>query len=90
MYMDEEEFQELMRYQTMLSRQVVQEAKTDKKIKLLNIMNQLLLKKPKIQTAALLHEAEHQGMLEAEVYDIIDELVHDGILAEKEGYIKKT
>jgi hypothetical protein len=89
--MDEHEFQELMRYQALLSRQVVQEAKTDRKIKLLEIISQLGAGRKKIQTAALLHEAEHRGMLESEIYDIIDELLRDGMLADAgEGFVKRT
>jgi hypothetical protein len=89
--MDDHEFQELMRYQSMLSRQVVQEAKTDRKIKVLTIINQLSASgKKKLQTAAVLHEAEHQGMQEADIYDVLDELIKDRIVIEKDGYVQKT
>lgn len=89
--MDEHEFQELIRYQAMLSRQVVQEARTDRKIQLLNIYNQLSgFGRRKVQTASLLHEAEAQGLAESEIYDILDELQRDRMLKEKDGYFSKS
>ncbi len=80
--MDETEFQELMRYQAMVSRSVVQEVKTDRKIKVMGIVAQFPLRK-KVQIAALLHEAEMEGLSADDVYDIIDDLVKDGILAKQ-------
>lgn len=89
--MDEAEFQELMRYQASLSRKVVQEARTDRKLKLLDIANELTRTKKKIQTAALLHEAEHQRFSEQEAYDLLDELIEDGFIAEAgKGYVQRT
>jgi hypothetical protein len=88
--MDEREFQELMRYQSMLSRQVVQEARTDKKIALITIFNQLSSNgRRKVQTAALLHAAEEHGLLESEIYDLVDELQRDHVFIEKAGYVSK-
>lgn len=88
--MDEAEFQELLRYQASLSRRVVQEARTDRKLKLLDIANELCRKK-KAQTAALLHEAESQGFSEQEAYELLDELISDGFIAEAgKGYLQRT
>jgi DNA replicative helicase MCM subunit Mcm2 (Cdc46/Mcm family) len=90
--MDDEEFQAMMRYQSFVSRQVVQEAKTDRKINVLMIVNDLSpTSKKKIQTNAILVEAEHRGMTENEVYEIVDELVREGMLIDAgEGYVKRT
>ena len=87
--MDEEEFQAMLRYQNMMSRQVLQESKTDSKIKVLTVINDLAVSKKRIQTHAILVEAEHRGMIENDVYSILDELVSDGLIEEKDGYIKK-
>lgn len=90
-YVDEHEFQELIRYQAMMSRQVVQEARTDRKIKLLGVYNQLSgYGKRKVQTAALLHAAEEQGLIESEIYELLDELQRDRIVVEKDGYLVKS
>ena len=88
--MDEKEFQELLAYQNMLSRQVVQEARTDKKIKLMQLINNLTGDgRKRVQTAALVHEAESQGFNEQEAYDLLDELAGDHIVEEKAGYVVK-
>jgi len=86
--MDEKEFQELLRYQNLLSRQVVQEARTDKKIKLMQLINNLTgFGKKRVQTAIVVHEAESQGFSEQEAYDLLDELMTDNIVEEKGGYV---
>ena len=90
--MNEEEFKDIMRYQSLLSRQVVQEARTDRKLKLLDLFNALSTSsKKRIQTAALIHEAEQHGFSESEAYDLLDELVSDGFLSDVEkGYVKRA
>ena len=88
--MDEQAFQDLLRYQALLSRQVVQEAKTDRKIKLMSVLNTLLAKKNKVQTAAVLHEAESLGLSESDTYQLLDELVEDRIIKEKDSYVSRS
>lgn len=87
--MDDEEFQALMRYQNMLSRQVLGDIKTSGKIKLLEVINDLMAGKKRVQLATVLHEAEHRGMLEQDVYTIFDELVKDRLVTEKDGYVQR-
>lgn len=88
--MDDDEFQAMLRYQNMLSRQVLGDIKTSGKIKLLEVVNDLTnFGKKRVQTATVLHEAEDRGMLESDVYAVFDELVKDRLIEEKDGYVKK-
>lgn len=88
--MDEEEFAALLRYQNMLSRQVINEMKTGGKIKLLEVINDLTSGgKKKTQTAAILAEAEHRGMADQEIYTVFDELIKERFIEEKEGTVRK-
>lgn len=89
--MNERDFQDLLRYQNTLSREVVQEARTDKKIKLLNVINDLTgYGKRKVQIAVVVHQVESLGMSETEAYDLIDELAADHLVVEKDSYIAKS
>lgn len=86
--MNEEDFQALMRHQALLSRQVVQEAKIDRKLKILSIVSAMLNHKSKIQLAAVLIEVEQYGFSEDEAYLLLDELILDGALHKVgEGYL---
>ncbi len=89
--MNEAEFQDLMKYQNLLARQVVQEAQTDRKIRFLQIATNLSANgKRKVQTAVLVHTAEVQGFNESEAYRLLDDLERDGMLVEAgQGYVKR-
>jgi hypothetical protein len=90
--MNEAEFQELLKYQNLLARQVVQEAQTDRKIRFLQLATRMSVNgKKKVQTASLVHAAEEQGFSESESYRMLDDLERDGMLVQAgPGYIKRA
>ena len=90
--MNEADFQDILRYQNLLARQVMQEAQTDRKVRFLQLANGLGANgKRKFQTAALIHAAEVQGFGETEAYQLLGDLERDGIMIEAgQGYIKRA
>ena len=90
--MDEAEFEELMRRQRMALRAVTNESETDSKIKLMDIINDLVTdRNRKVQREAVIIEAESQGMDEAEVQRVLAQLKTDHMIIEPEpGYVKRA
>ena len=90
--MDPDEFEELMRIQRMTLRSVTNESETDNKIKLMNIINNMITnKRKKIQKESILLEAQAEGMTETEIERIIGLLKDDHLITEPEpGYISLT
>ena len=90
--MNEEEFQDLMRQQRMLAQSIVQESSTDSKIKLLDIINELVTpKNKKIQIESVILEAANQGFTENETITLIDELKKDHVVYETEqGFLQRA
>ncbi|MBW2990616.1 hypothetical protein KY348_02835 [Candidatus Woesearchaeota archaeon] len=87
--MDEAEFEELMRIQRMALRTVTNESETDDKIKLMNIINNMMTgSKKKIQKESIIIEAQLEGMGETDVDRFIDLLKKDRMITEpEEGFI---
>ena len=87
--MDPDEFEELMRIQRMTLRSVTNESETDNKIKLMNIINNMITKKrKKVQKESILLEAQAEGMTETEIERIFGLLKDDHLITEPEpGYI---
>ena len=90
--MDQADFDDLMRRQNMMLRSVADESETDSKIKLMDIINDLVTdRNRKVQKEAVIIEAEAQGMDEAEVERVLDLLRTDHFLIEPEpGYLKRA
>ncbi|KYK24694.1 hypothetical protein AYK26_06495 [Euryarchaeota archaeon SM23-78] len=90
--MDEADFEELMRIQRMMARRVASESETDSKIKLMDIINELVTdKNKKVHKEAVLLEAQAQGMSEAEVDRVIRSLKDDHMIIEpEEGFIRRA
>lgn len=90
--MNEEEFQELLRQQRMLAQNIVQESSTDSKIKLLDIINDMITpRNKKIQIENIILEAMNQGFTEQEALTLLDELKKDHVLYETSpGFIQRT
>ncbi|MBN2142299.1 hypothetical protein JW711_03125 [Candidatus Woesearchaeota archaeon] len=90
--MDPTSFEEIMRQQNMMLRSVAQESETDNKIKILDIVNNLVgAKNKKIQKEAVLIEAQGEGMLADESERILDGLIDDRVLEEPEpGFVKRA
>ncbi len=87
--MDEAEFEELMRIQRMALRTVTNESETDEKIKLMNIINNMMTgNKKKIQKESILIEAQLEGMTETDVERMLDLLKKDRMITEpEEGFV---
>lgn len=90
--MNEEDFQALLKQQRMLAASIVQESGTDSKIRLLDIINELVTpKNRKIQMESVIIEAVNQGFTERETFDMIDELKKDHLVYETEpGFLQRT
>ena len=84
-------FEELMKYQNLLQKQLKKEQKIDQKIELLSIINQLTAgPKNLVQKEQIIIEATSRGFTEHEVELFLQQLVKDNIIYESSpGYIKK-
>jgi len=90
--MDQADFDDLMRRQNMMLRSVADESETDSKIKLMDIINDLVTdRNRKVHKEAVILEAEAQGMDEVEVERVLTLLKADHFLIEPEpGFVKKA
>jgi hypothetical protein len=91
-YMDQTDFEDLLRIQNKMASLVAREAEVDSKIKILTLMDEITgNKRKKIQVEHIIIEGKHQGMSEREITSTLEGLKDDGILAEPEtGYVIKT
>ena len=85
--MDEAEFEDLLRIQRMALRSVTDETETDGKIKLMNVINDLVGNKKKIQKESIIIEAQLEGMSESDIERVIDLLKKDHFIKEVDEYI---
>lgn len=90
--MNEEDFQALLQQQRILAANIVQESSTDNKIKLLDIINDMVTtKNKKIQKESVIIEAVNNGFTEKEAYDMISELKKDHVVYETSpGYLQRA
>jgi DNA replicative helicase MCM subunit Mcm2 (Cdc46/Mcm family) len=90
--MDQADFEDLMRTQNMMLKSVAAESETDSKIRIMDIINDLVTdRNRKVHKEAVLVEAETRGMSESESDRIIDLLKEDGIIIEPEpGFVKRA
>ena len=90
--MDQADFDDLIRRQNMMLRSVADESETDSKIKLMDIINDLVTdRNKKVHKEAVILEAEVQGMPESEVERVLTLLKEDHFIIEPEpGFIKKA
>lgn len=88
--MNQEEFDEIMKVQQMMSQRLMQEQKTDHKIDVLNIIQDLTENgKQPAQTEAVIVEANIQGIEPDETQSIIDELEKDDLVTRpRTGYVQ--
>lgn len=88
--MNEDDFQEIIKVQQLMSQRLMQERKTDSKIDLLNLIQDMSEngKKP-VQVEALLIEAQLTNISEREATNLLEELQRDHLIARpKTGWIK--
>jgi DNA replicative helicase MCM subunit Mcm2 (Cdc46/Mcm family) len=90
--MDQSDFDDLIRSQNMMMRNVADESETDSKIRIMDIINDLVTdRNRKVQKEAVLVEAEMRGLVESEANRIIDLLKTDGMIIEPEpGFVKRA
>ncbi len=87
--MDSSDFEEIMRIQRLMASRIVEEQRTENKLKLMSIISDMVLGRRKsVQKEAVIVEAEQQGLPESETLRLLEELKRDKFLEEKEGYLK--
>lgn len=71
---------------------IIQESETDRKIKIMDIVNDLTtMKNKKVQVEQILVEAQMQDMIEEDVTATIDELLDLGLISQPEvGFIQRA
>lgn len=80
----------LIEYQNMLQQKIRQEQKTDRKIEILSIINQLTSgPNERVQKEQLIIEASQQGFSEKEIDEHLKRLIAEGIIIENNGFLKK-
>ena len=90
--MDQSDFDEIIRRQNMMLRSVADESETDSKIKLMDIINDLVThRNRKAHKEAVILEAGMQGIPESEVERVLALLKEDHMIIEPEpGFIKRA
>ncbi|MBR9703278.1 hypothetical protein GOV10_04530 [Candidatus Woesearchaeota archaeon] len=75
-----------------MASRIVQESDTDRKLKIMDIVNDLTtMKNKKVQVEQILVEAQMQEMLEEDVTATIDELLDLGLISQPEiGFIQRA
>jgi len=88
--MNEDDFQEIIRVQQLMSQRLMQEHKTDNKIDMLNLIQELSENgKKRVQVEALLIEAQLNNMTEREATQLLEELERDNLLRRpKVGWVE--
>ncbi len=84
-------FNELIKIQNQIRRNLIKEEATDKKIIVLTLINELTSgPKEIVQKESLIIEASNRGISEDELNKIIEQLKKDNVIFEpRVGYIKK-
>jgi hypothetical protein len=85
---DRLDFDEIMKIQNLMASRIAREDEVDLKIKIIDIINQLLGKKKNIQIEDILIETNYQGIEDESVLRIIDELQRDRIIIIDDGRIR--
>ncbi|MBN1645850.1 hypothetical protein JW868_02305 [Candidatus Woesearchaeota archaeon] len=90
--MDQKDFDDLLRIQRMMASRIVQESSVNNKIKLLDIINNMVTdKNKKVQIENVIIEAMNEGMTERETTDLIDQLKKDHLVYETSpGFLQRT
>lgn len=88
--MDDNDFQEIMRMQQMMSRRIMNEQTVDRKVDILSIINDITNgTKKTIQVESVVIEAISQGIDEKDATNVLDQLDSDGLIAlSGNGYLR--
>jgi len=85
---DRLEFDEIVRIQNLMASNIARENEVDRKLDIIEIINQLKGKKKFVQVEEVIVEARYQNINENEVLKILDELEKDSVLIIVDGRIK--
>lgn len=87
-----EDFEELMRVQRQMASRIVQESDTDRKLKMMDLINALVTdRNRKVQTEKVIIEAAAEGIPEQECLRLIDDLLDLGMITQpEEGFLKRA
>jgi len=85
---DRLEFDEIVRIQNLMASNIARENEVDRKLDIIEIINQLKGKKKFVQVEEVIVEARYQNINENEVLKILDELEKDDVLIIVDGRIK--
>jgi DNA replicative helicase MCM subunit Mcm2 (Cdc46/Mcm family) len=89
--MDQSEFDDLMKIQRMMLSKVADESATESKLKLMDIINELVGNKNKrVQKESVILEAQSEGMMESEIERNFLALKKDGMIKDQGGYIWRS
>jgi DNA replicative helicase MCM subunit Mcm2 (Cdc46/Mcm family) len=89
--MNQDDFSEILRIQQQMSQRIMQEQRTDRKIDLLNIVNDLTDGgRKRVQSEAVLLEAAASGISEQEALSLLSELEGDHVVRRPEpGFLER-
>ena len=87
-----EDFDELLKIQRQMAGLIVQESDTDRKLSIMDIVNNLTTtRNKKIQVEQVLIEAQMEGITEGEALRTIDELLDLGMISQpEEGFLQRA
>lgn len=89
--MASEDFDELMRIQRQMAGRIVQESDDNLKLKMMDIVNDLVGNRNKpVQVELVILEADNEGIQEEDCLSVLDELVDLGFLSRPEdGFVQR-
>ncbi len=90
MVVDRLNFEDIVRIQKMMLSRIVQENEVDQKVRVLDIINQVLGSKKSIQLEAIILEAEKNNISEDNLMSILSELEKDKLIFIKDSRLYKT
>lgn len=86
-----EDFEELMRIQRQMAGRIVQESETDKKLKMMDVINNLVTaRNKKVQIEQVILEAQLEGIAEDDAIGLIDDLADLGFIESEDGFVKRA
>lgn len=89
--MANDSFEEILRIQQAMSQRIMAEQQVDRKIDLLDIVNELTdAGRRPVQTEAVLIEASLRGIPERDAISVLDSLERDRLVLRKDGFVERS
>lgn len=85
---DRLDFDEIVRIQNLMASSIARENEVNRKLDIIEIINQLKGKKKFVQVEEVIVEAKYNNVSEDEVLNILDELEKDNVIIIVDGRIK--